>query len=267
MTYHTSTHFDLRAIADSGQCFRIIETGEDTFELIHGGVALCVEQAAPGEYRFDCDEDTFRRIWRPYFDLDTDYAAFAAAIPPEDAFLRAAAAYGRGVRILRQDPWEMLVTFIVSQRKNIPAIRRAVETLCERYGEPVPGGARRAFPTPRALAACGEDALRGCALGYRAGYVHAAARMVDSGALDLAALARLDDAVLHAALLAVPGVGPKVASCVMLFGFHRVAAFPRDVWINRVIDCEYGGSFPVERYAGYAGVIQQYMFYYARAGE
>ena len=132
--------------------------------------------------------------------------------------------------------WEMLVTFIISQRKNIPAIRACVEALCVRYGENL--GREYAFPTPAALSGAGEEGLRTCALGYRAGYVLAAARLVQTGALDLEALASLGDGELLEALTAVPGVGVKVASCVSLFGYHRIAAFPRDVWINRVVHGE-----------------------------
>lgn len=258
-------HFDLRAIMNSGQSFRLRETAPGMFELVAFGRLLRIETTPNGGYAFACDAEEFDRLWRPYFDLDEDYGRFLAAIPSEDAFLSAAAAYGQGIRILRQDAFEMLITFIISQRKSISAIRTSVEMLCEAYGEPLAEApAHFAFPTPQALAAQGEDGLRRCALGYRCGYIQAAARMVAEGALDLHAIAALDDDALLAELLRVPGVGVKVANCVMLFGYHRIAAFPRDVWINRVIDRHYGGDFPLERYAGFAGVVQQYMFYHGR---
>jgi len=259
-------NFNLRAIAHSGQCFRLYEVDEQRFELVAGSIPLSVRALGESRFCFDCEPEEFERVWRPYFDLDADYASYIRSIPPGDAFLTEAAAFGSGLRILQQDPWEMLITFIISQRKNIPAIRSAVETLCARYGRPVVRGEVRrfAFPTPQALSALGAGELRQCALGYRCDYVRAAARMVASGELDLARLSVLEDGPLLEALQAVPGVGPKVASCVMLFGYHRIAAFPRDVWINRMIEREYGGSFPIERYAGHAGVIQQYIFYYER---
>lgn len=259
-------NFDLRAIADSGQCFRMAEVATNRFELMAGNALLSVEKVGESRYRFDCDAREYERVWKPYFDLDADYDSYIQSIPPEDAFLAEAVAFGKGLRILKQDPWEMLITFIISQRKNIPAIRGAVEALCLRYGQPIErGGIRRfAFPTPEALAQQSAQAFKQCALGYRCEYVEAAARMVADGTLDLANMNALEDPALLEALMAVPGVGPKVASCVMLFGYHRIAAFPRDVWINRVIEREYGGNFPVERYEGYAGVIQQYIFYYAR---
>lgn len=254
---------DIAKIADSGQCFRLIRTAPERFTLTALGRVLSIDRLADG-IRLHCTEADFAALWRDYFDLDTDYAGFRAAVSLHDRFLSRAARYGRGIRILRQDPWEMLVTFIISQRKNIPAIQGCVELLCRRYGSPL-GNGFFAFPSPRKLAAAQD--LSACSLGYRAGYVLAAARMVSDGTLDLQRLRGLEDGELLGALSSVPGVGPKVASCVCLFGYHRLTGFPRDVWINRVIDTEYGGEFPLERYAGFEGVIQQYMFYYGRSAE
>lgn len=253
---------DLQKIADSGQCFRLTQEAPGRFRLLAKGRALRLRALSTGA-QLECTPEEYDALWRDYFDMDTDYAAFRRAVPAEDGYLTAAADCGRGIRILRQDPWETLVTFLLSQRKNISAIRRAVETLCARYGDPVPGGGA-AFPAPARLAALEEADLRSCALGYRAPYVLAAARMAADGTLDFSALSALDDDALLSALQAVPGVGPKVAGCAALFGFHRLAGFPRDVWINRVIDREYGGEFPLERVAPFAGVAQQYLFYYAR---
>lgn len=254
---------NIRKIADSGQCFRLTEEAPGRFLLRAKGRALRL-RALPDGAEFACSPQEYEDLWRDYFDMDTDYAAFRRSVPAEDGYLTAACSCGRGIRILRQDPWETLVTFLLSQRKNIPAIRQAVETLCARYGDPIPGGGF-AFPAPARLAALAESDLRACSLGYRAPYVLAAARMAAGGALDFDALSALEDDALLAALQTVPGVGPKVAGCAALFGFHRLAGFPRDVWINRVIDGEYGGTFPLEQVAGFEGVAQQYIFYYARA--
>ena len=161
----------------------------------------------------------------------------------------------------------MLVSFIISQRKNIPAIQYCIEALCSRYGESIESGGERfyAFPSAETLAALDESHFLACSLGYRAKYVLAAARMVASGTLDLSGIASCSDEALYSVLLAVPGVGEKVANCVMLFGYHRFARFPRDVWINRIEAREYGGAFPTERYPDTAGALQQYIFYYARS--
>ena len=169
--------------------------------------------------------------------------------------------------MLRQDPWEMLVSFIISQRKNIPAIKYCIEAICSRYGEPIEcaGETQFSFPSPHRLASLEESHFLACSLGYRAKYVLSAARQIASGALDLSAIATLDDEALFSALLSVSGVGEKVANCVMLFGYHRLARFPRDVWINRMEAREYGGAFPLERYLDSAGALQQYLFYYVRS--
>ena len=161
----------------------------------------------------------------------------------------------------------MLVSFIISQRKSIPAIRFCVESLCRRYGEAVDCAGERyyLFPTAQRLAALEEQCLLECSLGYRAKYVRAAAQMAASGALNLESAAELADDTLYEALLAVPGVGEKVANCVLLFGFGRLGRFPRDAWINRVVEREYDGAFPLERYPNTAGALQQYIFYFARS--
>lgn len=255
---------DLEKTAESGQCFRLTPRGAG-WHLAALGRSLDIQPMDGGEFLFSCSEAEYRAVWTDYFDIDADYDMYAEAVPPEDAFLTAAAAFSRGVRILRQDPWETLITFILSQRKNIPAIRRGVEELSRRYGAPIPHTGEFAFPGPGSLASAGEEELRACGLGYRAPYVLAAARMTAEGTLNLDSLKALPDAALLEALTAVPGVGVKVANCVRLFGFHRLGAFPRDVWIERVIQEQYGGSFPLERYAGFAGVIQQYLFFYGRS--
>jgi len=209
-----------------------------------------------------CSEAEFSDFWRDYFDLDTDYAAIEKTVDSGDEFLTKAAEYSRGIRILRQDPWEMLITFIISQRKNIPAITSCVEKLSAEFGTPI-GEGHYAFPSPEQLAGAGE-ALCGCSLGYRDKYVNNAARLVASKEADLYAWKALPDDKLTENLLSLYGVGIKVANCVKLFGYHRINAFPIDVWIKRVIDEKYAGSFPVERYDGFAGIIQQYMFFYGR---
>jgi N-glycosylase/DNA lyase len=261
----SSREFSLAQIADSGQCFRLTRTSPERWRLIAGRRVLRLE-TVPGGTLFYCTEEEFRSVWRRYFDLTAGYRRYRSAVPEEDGYLRSAVRFGRGIRILRQDPWEMLVTFIISQRKNIPAIRLSVEKLCARCGEPLPGGLF-AFPAAERLAALPQEELALCSLGYRTGYIHAAARMAAEGELDFAALARSDDETLRQALLAVPGVGVKVAECVMLFGFHRLRGFPVDVWIGRTLREHYPDGLDLTRYAGFEGVIQQYLFYYARSGE
>ena len=256
--------FDLSLTAGSGQCFRFNKLEEGCFDLIAHGKRLRVNDLGSGNFAFDCDADDFEKIWRPYFDVDRDYRAIGTIIDAKDAFLLAAYDYAGGLRILRQSPWETLISFIISQRKNIPAIKGCVETLCSRFGDQI-DETGWAFPDPRQLSGLTLEDLQACSLGYRSSYILQTARRVAEGKIDVDALSKADDTTLEEALLTLPGVGVKVANCVMLFGYHRLSAFPRDVWINRVISREYGGSFPLHLYAPHAGVIQQYMFCYGRS--
>ena len=253
--------FDIRKIADSGQCFRLNDMGSYWLNIA-GDRALKVYGN-----KLDCTKAEYNAFWRPYFDLETDYSAFRDKIPASDKFLSKAADFGKGIRILKQDPWEMLITFIISQRKNIPAIKSSVEAICFRYGkqiDEIDGKAIYAFPKPNELAKATEGQLSKCSLGYRVPYIISAARMVDSGDLDLSAIAKLSDEELLDELMKVKGVGIKVANCVSLFGYHRIDAFPIDVWIARVLEEKYNNKFNIKRYSGFVGVIQQYMFYYIR---
>lgn len=255
---------DLAAIADSGQCFRW-RRGGDGYVIPALGRVLRVREAPDGALELSCAEEEYTLLWREYFDLDTDYAAMAAAIPAGDGYLRAAAEYGRGIRILKQDPWETLVTFLISQRKNIPAIRQAVEKLCRTAGRVIEEdteGPIYAFPAPAELLRLGEDGLRACGLGYRAPYVLRAAEVFSEA--DINGFGGLEDGALLQALCDLYGVGPKIAQCVMLFGFHRLNAFPVDVWIQRVADKRYPGGLQPERFFPFAGVMQQYMYAYER---
>ena len=254
--------FNLIKIADSGQCFRMdqIENGNwSVIALDHYCEAVVEDLGTVTVYCAD-DENGF---WKEYFDLDTDYAQFRRSADKEDPFLCSAVEFGKGIRILKQDPWEMLITFIISQRKNIPAIKSCVEKLCSRWGKEIREGIY-AFPTPEELSRAALSELCDCSLGYRAEYVYLAAKAVNSGELDLDRLKTLSDDDLMSELLKLKGVGVKVANCVSLFGFYRIAAFPIDVWIDRVQKSFYSGHFPVEKYHGYAGIMQQYIFYYAR---
>lgn len=254
---------DLGQIAASGQCFRMTACADGWWRVCAADACVYVRQQGD-RLCFDCTPEEFAATWRPYFDWDTDYAAMLAAVDPADAYLSAAAAYGSGLRILRQDLWETLITFVVSQNNNIPRIRGAVEALCRGWGQPRTdsrGQTYYTFPGPDALARAGLDELRAAGLGYRDRYVSAIAQ----GGFDAAAVAALPSDAAYGALLALPGVGKKVADCVRLFGLHDLSAFPVDTWIRRLCAAHYGGAFPKERYAGFAGVIQQYLFFYGRA--
>lgn len=258
--------FDLQKIADSGQCFRVAPLPGGTYRFITGGNVLYIRKAAEETYEVSCDQDTWEQIWSPYFDLARNYQDICKAIPAEDPFLALAAQTGAGIRILRQDPWEILVTFIISQRKSIPAIRSVVELLSERYGSKIrtPSETLYTFPTASQLKDVHPEDYIACKAGYRAPYLCDAVHQVLSGSLDLEGIASLSDEELITALEGVKGVGIKVANCVALFAYGRTACAPVDTWIKKIIRQEYRGQNPFDRYGDSAGIMQQYFFYYAQ---
>lgn len=256
--------FDLRRIAESGQCFRWEEQADGGYRIPHGSHCLTIRPAGAETWQADCDGKEWQDVWRPYFDLDHSYAEIRGRIRRErDPFLYAAAEAQKGLRILRQDPWETLVSFIISQNRHIPMIRRSVAALCERAGEKKRDASGRvffAFPAPEAILEMSGADLDACRLGYRARYVLSAAQAAREGLFPLPP----DFAGAEKRLLGVCGVGIKVASCVMLFGLHHLDAFPVDVWMKRILNREYPDGFPLDDYRPYNGICQQYLFAWER---
>jgi N-glycosylase/DNA lyase len=258
-------NLDLAAIADSGQCFRWVREEDGTFRITAMGQVLRARQLSETTCDLDCDRASFDRTWRSYLDLDTDYGAVIRRIPERDRYLSNAARFGRGIRILRQDPWETLITFTISQRKNIPAIRQAVEKICDVSGKQIPGEKVHAFPTVRELASLSLEELEACSLGYRAKYLYGEAECFASGKMQIGELEQEDSDALYDSLLFLPGVGVKIANCTMLFGFHRLERFPVDVWMNRIQERHYPDGYPLDAWGKDAGILQQYMFAFERA--
>lgn len=257
---------DLVRTFDCGQCFR--------FEAEENG---SVSGIAHGRWvNFSCPEkgvlriagataDDFDSIWRTYLDLDRDYDGLADSFK-DDEVLSKAAKCASGIRILKQEPWETLCSFIISQNNNIPRIKGLIEAISQKYGTPVktPRGIRYAFPTAKALADAGEEELFKLKTGFRAKYIADAAKKVASGELDLEKVAALPTAEASDMLCTVRGVGPKVAACTLLFGFGRGDCFPIDVWIRRVLDEFYPDGLDIAALGDRAGIAQQYLFYYKR---
>lgn len=258
-----SDDFDLQKIADSGQCFRVRDFGDGMFRFITGSDVLYIRKLSRARYEVSCPDEVWRRVWVPYFDLERNYLRIRQAIPASDPYMRSAARGGRGIRVLRQDPWETLVTFIISQRKSIPAIKASVELLARRFGEIITTlyETLYTFPSASQLEKASDQNLADCKLGYRLSYVKDAIAKVLSGSLDLLALSGLPDADIFNALKTVRGVGDKVASCVCLFSYGRTGVAPVDTWIHKIIAREYGGVDPFPAYGEVAGILQQYAFY------
>jgi N-glycosylase/DNA lyase len=264
--------FDTDKIFDCGQCFRFDPVAASSHEIEFGGVInghyLTVGQDEPHSIVLhnatEADLDGLLR----FFALDVDYAAIdrriKAAVP--SAIMHSAVEFGQGIRILRQDGFEALCSFILSQNNNIPRIKGLIESLCRAYGEPFTDayGTHYAFPTPEALAAVSEADLRALRVGFRAPYLADAAKRWVSGEIDTCVLANGTYGEAEAMLTRIRGVGPKVAACVLLFGFGRTDAFPIDVWIKKVLATHFGGTFPVDALGDAAGIAQQYLFYLGR---
>lgn len=271
--------FSVEQTAYSGQCFRMRNLGDGVWAILAGGHYVQVKQQGD-RFAFSCGEDAFRGFWREYFDLGTDYGRIKAMADPEDDYLRKAMEFGWGVRVLRQNPWEMIMTFLISQNNNITRITNSVEALCKKFGERriacdgfVPDcmledGCYYTFPSPEAVAAAGVEGLKDLGLGYRDKYLAAMAKRCcgEEGREWLEDLAQSDYETACGLLLKEFGVGKKVADCICLFGLYHVEAFPIDTHIRQILEVHYPKGFPYESYTGVAGIIQQYLFYYKLHG-
>lgn len=270
--------YDLAATLDSGQAFRW-ERGEDgAWRGVIGSRWVCLSMPRPGHVvaRTAGDPGRWEWLWR-YLAVDDDPEAIRATFPPDPALREAAAAFP-GLRVLRQDPWECLASFILSSTKQIVQIRQIVRELCRRFGAPVPvpeGEASAwAFPGPAELAGAGEAALRACRMGFRARYLHAAAVRVAAGGLDLASLPQRPLVEARERLMECPGVGRKIADCVLLFSCGFDAAFPVDVWVLRALREIYFPrrpprparllAFAETHFGPFGGHAQQCLFHYFR---
>ena len=256
-------NLDLRVIADSGQCFRFYEIEDNVFDVYTGDRLLRIYKISNNEFDFKCNKNEFK-FYENYFDLKTDYNKYSRICDKKDIFLKRCIEYSKGLRILNQDKFEMIISFIISQRKSIKAIRTSIERLAKLCGKKCESefGKYYAFPTAEQIVKVGANKLASCGLGYRLEYILDFCKDYLMGKYDLEAFDKLNNEELLNALMEIKGVGLKVASCVALFAYHRIDICPKDVWINRVIDKKYAGKFP-DRYKKYAGIIQQYWFNYS----
>ncbi len=255
--------FSLPEILDCGQCFRWLPVDGDVccWQGIALGKQLTIRQIGKEDFLFlGITEQEFQKLWISYFDLQTDYSSLKDALCT-DPIMAEATTYAPGIRVLRQDSWETLCTFIISQNNNIKRIRGIVERLCEAFGEPIEGGYD--FPTAERLAQASLEDLAPLRSGFRAKYLLDAAKKVSEGVVDLSAIPLMDYEEAQAHLRQIHGVGPKVADCALLFGFYRLDAFPMDVWMKRAMQTLYPHGLP-EKILPYRGIAQQYLFHYAR---
>lgn len=267
VTVGSCGNFSVHKTFDCGQAFRFdpVDGDENHFAGIAFGRRVEFVQEEDSLTIIGSTAEEYNSIWRHYLALDEDYdeidrMIINAMLNDDDrAVMLRAIECGGGIRILRQDPFECLISFIVSQNNNIPRIKKIIASLCDNFGE------NGAFPTPDALAEAGEDAIFALKTGFRAGYIHDAAVKVRSGEVDLDFVKNCTDyARCTEELCKIKGVGPKVSSCALLFGFGKTEAFPIDVWMKRSLARHFPGGFDHTRLGKSAGIAQQYLFYYER---
>ena len=268
--------YDLAATVTCGQAFRWRSHEQGWIGVI--GTHWVRLRQGPGSFTAETAQPVSDWHWLAhYLQADVDWSGVVRTFP-DDEPMRAAVATCRGLRLLRQDPWECLASFILSSTKQIVQIRQIVALLCELYGEPLPVGPgfppAFAFPCPARLARVTEAELRACKMGFRAPYLLATARMVAAGQFDLARVQSLPLEAARTELMQLPGVGRKIADCVLLFAYGFQSAFPVDVWVIKALRQLY---FPRRRvspprlhrfadthFGPCAGYAQQYLFHYMR---
>lgn len=253
--------FDLPHTLDCGQAFRWEETENGVWYGVAFDKYLELEKLADGTVvLYNTSNEDFEGVWRHYFDLDRDYDGIINAISADET-LKRASEYAHGIRVLNQEPWETLCSFIISQNNNIKRIKGIISRLCENFGENK--GGYYTFPTAEKIAELTLDDLSVLRSGFRAKYILDAARKVSSGEVELKKLKAVTTDRARDELMKITGVGPKVADCVLLFGLEHADAFPKDVWIKRAMQVLFDGELP-ECAKPYAGIAQQYIFLFAR---
>ena len=249
-------HMNLHQIANSGQCFRWQQINENTYKIPAFSKELTISQDG-NTFFLSCDENEWNSLWKNYFDVDTDtdYNEVENIImESNDDFLKAAYEFGSGIRILRQDLWEVIISFIISQNNNIPRIKKSIEKLCDEVGG--------RFPSQPDLAYMD---LSNKGLGYREKYIKKLCITFPNMAsffLTNRYFWNMKYKDAKDLLMKEEGIGKKVADCICLFALHYLEAFPQDVHIKRIIDREYDGELPDWAFGKYAGLFQQYLFYY-----
>ena len=252
---------DLEQTLDCGQSFRWEKQNDGSFSGVAfgkyvnislDGTDMIIKNAAPDD----------EKIWRNYFDLELDYGKIRGDISKLHPVLEEAARYAPGIRILRQEPYEALCTFIISQNNNIKRIKGIVARLCKSFGDVIDEGVYT-FPTAERLAELTPDDLAPLRAGFRNRYIIDSAKKVALGEVDLALCKTADYEAARAELMKITGVGVKVADCTLLFGMHRVEAFPVDVWMKRAMEKLFPGM-TANDFGEYAGIAQQYIFHYSR---
>lgn len=246
---------------DCGQAFRFEATSDTQIEGIAFNKHLSLSQTDTEITFYNTTQEEFDSVWRDYFDLNTDYPALKKELS-KDITLKTAIEYASGIRILKQDSFEILLSFIISQNNNIKRIKTSIDKLCKLYGSEITPE-HYAFPTLQQLSGVTKEDLSELGLGYRDVYIVDCVEKLVNNEINLVEVAKMDLLDAKKELLKIKGVGPKVCDCVLLFGFYKTECFPVDTWIKKVLAEYYPQGFPKE-YEPVAGIAQQYLFHYMR---
>jgi len=254
--------FDIEQTLDCGQCFRWEKVADNAYHGVAYGKALTISQQGNTISLHNCTKEDFKNIWYNYFDLATDYDKVKAELSMVHPILKEAQQYAPGIRILKQEPWEALCSFIISQNNNIPRIKGIIKRLCESYGNSI-GEGDYSFPSADTLSQCTADDLAPLRSGFRAKYIVDACSRVSRGETDLEEIMALPSQLAKTELMKIKGVGPKVADCTMLYGMGKKECFPLDVWMKRAMEVLFPSLTP-QSFGNNAGIAQQYIFHYSR---
>ena len=269
-----SDSFDVKQTLECGQCFRFAHLGDSSCRIVARGRVLDITQRNDEIFFSPCGINEFENIWTDYFDLKRDYANIKTILAEDDEVMKKAIEFGGGIRILNQDRWETLFSFIVSQNKRIPGIKKIIGDVSAAYGEKIEGYDEFAFPGPDRLKDATLDDLLKLKTGFRAKYLIDAIDKVVRGELDLYGMDDFGTEAIREELTRIKGVGPKVANCALLFSFGRRESFPVDTWIKKAMEHFYFNGeptpasaiqkFAAEKFGELGGYAQQYLFYYMR---
>ncbi len=254
--------FDLEQTLDCGQCFRWNKISADTYSGVAYGKYLKISQNGDTVTFHNCCKADFENIWFSYFDLGTDYECIKENLAQIHPILNEAQKYAPGIRILKQEPWEALCSFIISQNNNIPRIKGIIKRLCEAYGNEAAEG-EYSFPSAEALSKYTVEDFAHLRSGFRAKYIADACQKVSCGEVDLAKIEKMSVTEARTELIKIKGVGQKVADCTMLYGMGKKECFPLDVWMKRAMKILFPELTP-ESFGENAGIAQQYIFHYSR---
>lgn len=268
--------FDPKHIFECGQCFRWKAQDDGSYTGVAKGRVINVSREGDKVYLKNTNLEDFNKIWKEYFDLDTDYTQIKSELRKMDKYLEKATEFGWGIRLLKQDPWEMIISFIISSNNRIPMIQKAIANLSREYGTYIgeyDGMDYYDFPTPEQLNKASVEEIRACSTGFRDKYIKSTTESVINNNDDVYEYFKLDTEDCRKELMKFNGIGPKVCDCIALFGMQKYDTFPVDVWVKRVMQefyVEDDMSLPkirkyaIDKFGKLSGFAQQYLFYYAR---